>query len=164
MILDGLGVAGLVGGGLIVLFGRRSKENSSASTELIDKLEKLRLVDKEDFNGRLKSMEQQRNDCSNKIAGLQGQIDVLKNIPLGNIDSTLVEIRDTLKSSAVVLALDTKDVADKAKEVKTTLSKEGTAVANTAEIVRLTLLKNTTDAALAAALVKTTLADRGAKK
>jgi hypothetical protein len=91
---------------------------------------------------------------------MQGQIDILKNIPLGNIDSTLIEIRDTLKSSAVVLALDTKDVAEKAREVKSNLSKNDTAVADAATIVKLTLLKNTADAALAAALVKTTLEDK----
>ena len=171
ILLDGLGIVAIVGGGLIILFGRRSKENSLAGNELIDKLEKLRKADKEEFtkqqeidreefDKRLKLIESQRNECSNKIASLQGQIDVLKNVPLGNIDATLIEIRDSLKSSAVILAIDTKDVAEKAKEVKSALNKNDSAIAGNAEIVRLTLLKNTADAALAAALVKTTLADR----
>lgn len=148
-----------VGGGLIALMSRRNKDNNSAGTELIDKLEKLRLVDKEDFDKRLKAMEGQRNECANKIASLQGQIDTLKNVPLGNIDATLVEIRDTLKKSAVVLALDTESAASEVKATAARLGKDDTAKADTAEIVRLTLLKSNTDTALAAALVKTTLAE-----
>jgi len=171
LVLDSLGIVALVGGGLTVLFSGRNKENNSASTELIDKLEKLRSADREEFSkqqkadrdefsARIKVLEVQHVEDAKKQASLQGQIDILKNIPLGNIDATLVEIRDTLKSSAIVLALDTKDAALAAKEVKSTLSKDNTAVADAATIVKLTLNKATADAALAAALVKTTLAGK----
>ena len=163
LVLDGLGIVGLIGGGVATVFSRTARVNSNASKELIDSLEKLRLVDRENFDNRLKSLEEQHIEDAKKQSSLQGQIDILKNIPLGNIDATLIEIRDTLKSSAVVLALDTTAAASAAQEVKSTLSKNDTAVADAATIVKLTLIKNTADAALAAALVKTTLAEKRRK-
>jgi len=59
-----------------------------------------------------------------KLASLQGQIDVLKSIPLSSIDTTLKEmsntnskILETLQSSATALVKDTKAAA----QVKTDL-------------------------------------------
>lgn len=69
------------------------------------------------------------------LATMQGQIDVLKSIPLVNIDTTLKEIAHfnkslalsnekilhTLETSATILAEDTKAAARAVKEVKSDL-------------------------------------------
>jgi|ERR1039458_7751242 hypothetical protein len=55
------------------------------------------------------------------IASLQGQIDVLKTVPLEKIDSTLQEIKQVLLTSAVQLQKDTKTAADAVKQVKSDL-------------------------------------------
>ena len=66
------------------------------------------------------------------MASLQGQIDILKSIPLVNIDTTLKQISTfnksladsnnkilgTLEKSATLLVKDTKNAADKVEEVK----------------------------------------------
>lgn len=71
------------------------------------------------------------------LASMQGQIDVLKSIPLVNIDITLKEIAKfnklqsesnakilaTLEASAATLAKDTAHAADAAEEVKSDLKK-----------------------------------------
>lgn len=56
------------------------------------------------------------------IATLQGQINIIKDIPLASIDITMKEILSTLKSSATLLAVDTKDAATAAAKVKTDLA------------------------------------------
>ena len=63
-----------------------------------------------------------------KLASLQGQIDVLKSIPLSSIDTTLKEmsntnskILETLQSSATALVKDTKAAAKAVEQVKTDL-------------------------------------------
>ena len=75
------------------------------------------------------------NENLAQLASLQGQIDVLKSIPLVNIDSTLKEISkfnktlaesnqqilNSLERSAAVLAENTKNAATAVKEVKSDL-------------------------------------------
>jgi predicted nuclease with TOPRIM domain len=67
-----------------------------------------------------------------QLNSMQGQLDVLKSIPLVNIDTTLKQIStlnqslaksnskilETLESSATLLIKDTKNAADKVEEVK----------------------------------------------
>lgn len=155
----GLGVLGIAGGVFSFLRFSNYKETVELQNDNINALKIQADVHENKINTQSKEIEtlKQRND-------------IVESLPLLNIDSTLKDISssnakilDTLKSSAIVLATDTKDAANRAKEVKSDLSKDNTSVADAATIVRLTLIKNTADAALAAALVKTTLAD-GNKK
>lgn len=122
----GYGVGGLavITGAIVLIKSKTVSVNSAAGDELIDKLEKLRAADKEEFDNRLKKIEKQRNDCSKAIASLQGQIDVLKNIPLVDIAAALRNIAHSndkivrrLDKSAAVLVKDTKEVADAVQSV-----------------------------------------------
>jgi hypothetical protein len=134
-VLDGFGVVALVSGGVLTIFSSRSKVNESASTELISKLTELRKADKEEWQKRLDVLEEQHVDDVKALSGMAGQIDVLKSIPLVNIDTTLqniakfnksimevnTKILDRLEVSATDLAKSNKKKAEAVREVKTDL-------------------------------------------
>jgi hypothetical protein len=107
VILDGLGIVGFIGGGLVTLFSRTSKENTSAATELIANLQKLRETDKEEFNMRIKALEDQHIEDEKRhlenvkaISDLQGQVKVYKELPLKELAEG---IRKVATSNAEIL-------------------------------------------------------------
>jgi hypothetical protein len=84
-----------------------------------------------------KELLEKHNDSIKQLSSMQGQLDVLKSIPLVNIDVTLQEISkfnksladtnekilDRLNSDAMVLAQETKNVGEAVKDVKIDLAK-----------------------------------------
>lgn len=124
IILDILGLIGLSGGGLVILFSSRSKENNKASSELIANLTKLRETDKEDFNKRIKALEDQRVDDIKAIADLQGQVKVYKELPLRElaegikqVASSNEKILNELQKTAVFAAEDRESTMQGTAEV-----------------------------------------------
>jgi len=85
----------------------------------------------------LERIEKENKIKDQQIASLQGQVNVLKEVPLVNIDTTLKEISkfnqslmaintkilDRLNSDAIVLARDTKSAASAVEHVRTDLQK-----------------------------------------
>jgi len=136
-VLDGLGVVALVSGGMLTIFSSRSKMNESVSTELISKLTELRKADKEEWQKRLDVLEEQHVDDVKALSSMAGQIDVLKSIPLVNIDTTLQNIAkfnksimevnskilDRLETSATDLVTSNEVTATAVKKVKADLEK-----------------------------------------
>jgi hypothetical protein len=138
IVLDGLGVVAIVTSGVFTIFGSRNKNNDRVSTELINKLTALREADKEEFSNRLNLLEEQHLEDSKALSSMSGQIDVLKSIPLVNIDTTLKEIAkfnksiadvnskilDRLELTASDLVAANKEVAFKVRKVKEDLNHE----------------------------------------
>jgi hypothetical protein len=96
------------------------KVNDVASTELIANLTKLRETDREEFNNRLKLLENQHVEDAKALANMQGQIATYKEIPLERLAKSMeqmavdsranaisnAEILATLKKSAIIAATD----------------------------------------------------------
>ena len=107
--------------------------STKATTEAVTAYEKELCIVKQSLE-RI-SVENQEKD--KQIASLQGQINILKSIPLVNIDTTLKEISnfnknlyeinskilERLNNDAVILAKDTKNIAGKVEDVRTNLKK-----------------------------------------
>jgi len=116
-----LAIVGIAGFGWVKIL----KETNSL---LKDQNDELRIANKE--------LQAQHGENSKALASLQGQIDVLKSIPLVNIDTTLKQlakfnenlaitnkkILDRLDRDAVILARDTKEAASKVAEVRKELN------------------------------------------
>ena len=113
-------IVGIVGFGWIKIL-KETNELLKAQNE------ELRVANRE--------LDLQHDVNSKAIASLQGQIDVLKSIPLVNIDATLKQlaqfneslartnkkILDRLNNDAIILAKDTRAAAVKVAEVKSEL-------------------------------------------
>ncbi len=153
VVLNGLGIVGIVGGAATILLSRNSKENSAVATELIDNLQKLRDADKEEFTRRITLLEHQHNENTVIIASLQGQITTLKDVPLRDLAKTMramskdtkanaqsnAEILKTLLASATLLAQNTQHIADAAQTVKTDLVRDTENAANAVRVVKTDL-------------------------
>ena len=107
--------------------GGANKANSDAVTAYRCELDAVKLT--------IKRLQEEGATKDQRIAQLQGQIDVLKEVPLVNIDTTLKEISkfnqglmeinkkilDRLESDAVILKKDTAHIASEVDHVKTDL-------------------------------------------
>jgi hypothetical protein len=117
---DAIGFITLVIGAIAYIKSTTRKVNDTASTELISNLTKLREIDREEFNNRLKSLEAQHVEDAKLLANMQGQIATYKEIPLERLakamEAMAVDTRanavsnsailDTLKRSALIAATD----------------------------------------------------------
>lgn len=132
-ILDVMAVAAAFGFVIAYAWGQwkggSSKANADAVTAYKSELEAVKCsLDRMDKENKLKDQ---------RISQLQGQIDVLKEVPLVNIDTTLKEISkfnqglmtinqkilDRLETDAIVLKRDTASAAVEVEHVRTELKK-----------------------------------------
>ena len=88
------GVAAIITGAVVIVRGTTSKETVSNQKELIATL----LAGKQEQKEQIADLQQKHIDSSKAIAGLQGQVDVLKNIPLKEISSDLKSISGGMNS------------------------------------------------------------------
>jgi len=137
-IYDVVSVVLIVVISLLYLFSANRKVNDSAATELIANLQKLRETDRQDFNNRLKILEDQRLEDTKAIAEMQGQIKVYKELPLRELADGIKEvvviskdnaesnkqILEQLKSTAKIAAEDRDVLTNSNKHIKTEVHKE----------------------------------------
>lgn len=84
-------------------------------------------------------LEDKYNESLKQAASMQGQIDILKSIPLVNIDTTLKQIADFNKQTSEAvkgLAGSNKEILQTLKSSAATLVKDTRAAASAAEDVR----------------------------
>lgn len=118
--LDVVGAVSLVIGAIAYLKSTTRKVNDGAATELIANLTALRETDKEEFNKRLKALEDQHLEDAKLLAHMQGQIATYKDVPLQELSVSMAsiatdiklnaqssaQILETLRKSAVIAAAD----------------------------------------------------------
>ena len=75
----------------------------------------------EELKADNKEWQQKHIENEKAISNLQGQIDIIKNIPLQSIDQTLKDIKANLLESSLTLTQDTASAARAVKKVKTDL-------------------------------------------
>lgn len=120
LTLDIAGFSAAIISAIIYLRAGTRKVNDSAATELIKNLTRLRETDKEEFNSRLKCLEEQHVEDAKLLAHMQGQIAAYRDIPLQDLSVSMqamaadikvstqaqAEILKTLKGSALIAAED----------------------------------------------------------
>lgn len=130
-IAGAFGLVSIIASSVVIVKATTSKTTIVQQNELINVLTQGKAEQKE----QITTLQSQHAEAMRAIANMQGQIDVLKNIPLVNIDSTLKEIAKfnrnlsdsntkilaSLTDSADTLAKNTADVAVAVEHVKTDL-------------------------------------------
>ncbi len=106
MVMDALSLIGYIAGvfglvsvvtaSIIIVKSTTSKTTIEQQKELIAVLSQ----GKAEQNEKIVELQGQHADAMKAISNLQGQVDVLKNIPLVNIDGTLKELAKFNKSIA----------------------------------------------------------------
>lgn len=137
-IAGGFGLISVVAASVVIVKSTTAKTTIAQQNELIVVLTQSKNEQKEQIG----VLQGQHAEAMKAIANMQGQIDILKNIPLVNIDTTLKaiatfnenlaasnaqivdtnnKILESLTSSASTLAKNTADVADAVEHVKSDL-------------------------------------------
>lgn len=86
-----LGIAGLIAGAIVVVKAAMSKETISQQKELIGTLKD----GKQEQADQIKDLQDKHLESTKAIAGMQGQIDTLKTIPLQEIARDLKDVVTT---------------------------------------------------------------------
>jgi len=89
-----LALSAIVAAAVVVIRSTTSKETVQNQKALIETLKAAKDEQKE----QIADLQQKHVDSSKAIAGLQGQVDVLKNIPLKEISSDLKSISGGMNS------------------------------------------------------------------
>lgn len=99
--MDVLGTAGsifaliaVIVGGFVIVKSTTSRTTIQSQKELIDTL----LQGKEEQKEQIRDLNEKHIESSRAIAGLQGQVDVLKNVPLKEISGDLKSISTGMQS------------------------------------------------------------------
>lgn len=99
--MDALGTAGsvfalvaVIVGGFVIVKSTTSRTTIQSQKELIDTL----LQGKEEQKQQIAELNEKHIESSKAIAGLQGQVDVLKNVPLKEISGDLKSISNGMNS------------------------------------------------------------------
>jgi len=89
-----IALAAILAAAIVVVRSTTSKETVSNQKALIETLKSA----KDEAKEQILDLQQKHIDSSKAIAGLQGQVDVLKNIPLKEISSDLKSIAGGMNS------------------------------------------------------------------
>lgn len=103
-LLDGAGIIAIIISGYIYLRSSTRKVNDQASVELIANLTKLRETDREEFNARLKNLEEQHLADMKLMAHMQGQIATYKELPLERLAISMDAIAADTKLNVTAIA------------------------------------------------------------
>lgn len=86
-----LGLVALLSGAVLVFKSTTTKDTIKQQKDLIDTL----LTSKEEQKDQIKDLQEKHVESTKAIAGMQGQIDALKTIPLQEIARDMKAIADT---------------------------------------------------------------------
>lgn len=136
MIIATLAIAGVMGLFIANLKNSKQDQSNKNASEALAAAQSLIAIQKDQLAAQRQDMldrdkqhmveiTELRNkyiESGKAIANLQGQIDIIKNIPLRDIDSSLKNISAILEKSAVDLATNTEKLAVATNKVKEDLA------------------------------------------
>lgn len=91
-----LGFVATLVAAVVVVRSSATKQTISSQKELIDTL----IAGKEEQKGQIADLQHKHNESTKSIAALQGQVDILKNIPLKEISGDLSAITKEMRGIA----------------------------------------------------------------